>query len=191
MLVKVRKGIFETNSSSAHSLIVTKSDNEYLTKKEIKDYHYGRVFTKTNPFYLFQDKDIYGRAPFSIIYNCDSKLDYVLASLHNLPDIYNTLQIFSDYTGIKNFEITSSENKILNSFLDEVPCIDDGSDNLIKNFMKKTGYTIKDIIFNKSIKIIIDGDEYNIFSDMMKNKIINTNNLKYYYNGYILKKKFK
>lgn len=88
MKYQVRKGCFETNSSSMHSLIITKkNENVRMTQKEIRE-----------EFYLDEDwykerhkndeKEIvrldlwhneFGRSPFSVLSSFEEKLAYAVA----------------------------------------------------------------------------------------------------------------
>ena len=88
MKYQIRKGCFETNSSSMHSLIVTKKNsNVRMTQKEIRE-----------EFYLDEDwykerhkndeKEIvrldlwhneFGRSPFSVLSSFEEKLAYAIA----------------------------------------------------------------------------------------------------------------
>ena len=96
----VRRGIFETNSSSMHSIVVTNQDS--VLEKELR--REGHYFGLNNllSFYLSDDMD-FGRYPFEILVSFKDKLRYAFASL--LPyddaessDIYKELiEIAKDY----------------------------------------------------------------------------------------------
>ena len=94
---QIRRCVFETNSSSMHSLVVTKKATTY-SKDEI-----------LNEFYLFDDKETgdkdcvwkirdddleFGRSPFRALGNFHDKWLYACASLveEYKDDIYNELE---------------------------------------------------------------------------------------------------
>ena len=84
MKLQVRRGTFETNSSSQHTLVITKS-NEYLTTKEIcQDLFYDSI--PENTVHICGYDLSFGRSPFRIIHSFYGKLCYVYASL---VDNYN------------------------------------------------------------------------------------------------------
>ena len=55
MRIKIRKGVFETNSSSMHSLVV-KKENEYYTQEEMT----GRMYLDDNGVWkIWSDDDLH------------------------------------------------------------------------------------------------------------------------------------
>lgn len=84
MKIQIRQGTFETNSSSQHTLVITKT-NEYLTTEEIcQDLFYDSIPEKTVHISGFDLS--FGRSPFRIIHSFYGKLCYAYASL---VDNYN------------------------------------------------------------------------------------------------------
>ena len=88
MKYQIRKGCFETNSSSAHSLIVTKKNsNIRMTQKEIRDEFYlneewykirhkndEKEGVEIDPYY-----NNFGRSPFNVLTSFEDKLSYAIA----------------------------------------------------------------------------------------------------------------
>lgn len=88
MKYQIRKGCFETNSSSSHSLIVTKkNENIRMTQKEIRD-----EFYLNEEWYKERHKDDekeiveidpwdneFGRSPFNVLVTFEDKLSYAVA----------------------------------------------------------------------------------------------------------------
>ena len=88
MKYQIRKGCFETNSSSSHSLIVTKKNsNVRMTQEEIRDEFYldedwykehhknnKEEIVKINPW----DNE-FGRSPFNVLVTFRDKLAYAVA----------------------------------------------------------------------------------------------------------------
>lgn len=102
---QIRKGVWETNSSSCHSLTVLKStSNDYYTREEIRDSVWlwkGRLqFTDWNMYF--------GRSPFRTLNDFEGKLRYAVACLVNKygDKYYNELfDICKKYvTGFEDFE---------------------------------------------------------------------------------------
>lgn len=78
MRIKIRKGVFETNSSSMHSLVV-KKENEYYTQEEMT----GRMYLDDNGVWkIWSDDDLhFGREPFQCLGDFSKKVKYAIASL--------------------------------------------------------------------------------------------------------------
>ncbi len=76
---QIRQGVFETNSSSIHSLVV-KKDSAYYTEEEVRECVYVQENGKVDLRY----EDMYfGRSPFQVLTSFGEKLQYVLASMCN------------------------------------------------------------------------------------------------------------
>ena len=89
MKYQVRKGCFETNSSSMHSLIVTKKNsNVRMTQEEIRDEfcldsYWSTERTNKNgkevlEVNMYSDNE-FDRSPFSVLSSFDDKLKYAIA----------------------------------------------------------------------------------------------------------------
>ena len=88
MKYQIRKGCFETNSSSMHSLIITKeNENVRMTQEEIRDEFYlnedwykerhkddEKEIVEIRPW----DND-FGRSPFTVLASFEDKLAYAIA----------------------------------------------------------------------------------------------------------------
>ena len=74
MKLTIRKGMFETNSSSMHSIIITKNNNEY-TQDELEDGYYNGVLKLWN-----SDELEFDRYPFELLATWDRKVCFAIAS---------------------------------------------------------------------------------------------------------------
>lgn len=85
MKYQVRKGCWETNSSSMHSLVMTKkNENVRMTKQEIRDEFYlDADWNKNKPNILILDSydSNFGRSPFNVLTSFRDKLSYAIASI--------------------------------------------------------------------------------------------------------------
>ena len=71
----IRRNCFETNSSSMHSIVVTKND-ERLTEKEIKDALWDRTILS-----IWNEENLcFGRYPFKVLSNLEDKVMYAIAN---------------------------------------------------------------------------------------------------------------
>lgn len=80
MKIQIRTGMFETNSSSAHSLLIMKK-RQTMTQKEIRDEFYlDEDWHKDNVLRLNSYDNEYGRS-FNVLTSFRDKLSYALASM--------------------------------------------------------------------------------------------------------------
>lgn len=56
--------------------------------------------------------------------------------------------------------------------------VDHQSKGLLRGFMKKYNVSLKDFLIRKDIAVVVDGDEYCIFDNMIRDGIINMKNIK-------------
>ena len=80
MKFQIRTGMFETNSSSAHSLLIMKKC-QIMTQQEIRDEFYlDEYWHKDNVLRLGSYGNEYGRG-FDVLTSFRDKLSYALASM--------------------------------------------------------------------------------------------------------------
>ena len=80
MKINVRTGMFETNSSSAHSLLIMKK-RQTMTQQEIRDeYYLDEEWHNGNVLRLHSYDNEYGRS-FDVLTSFRDKLSYALASM--------------------------------------------------------------------------------------------------------------
>lgn len=109
MKYQIRKGCFETNSSSMHSLIITKeNENVRMTQEEIRDEFYlnedwykerhkddEKEIVEIRPW----DND-FGRSPFTVLTSFEDKLAYAIAEYcgnnYSIKSYVKSEQIFDD-----------------------------------------------------------------------------------------------
>ena len=90
MKKQVRRNVFETNSSSMHSLVIKKSDDHYTTD-EIMD---GIYLHKDGTYKPWNHEMYFGRSPFDCLETFEGKWLYSLASLCTdvKSDVYKELE---------------------------------------------------------------------------------------------------
>ena len=125
----IRKGCFETNSSSAHSLLITKNDTHVTTDELLSNGsdNDDRIYVDDNgEIWLFGIQRGYGRSPFEILSSFEDKLKYAMCEFlgykHGDEDDYDSFyQGFIDITkelipGFVDFDISTKDVDI---YLDE------------------------------------------------------------------------
>ena len=162
---QIRRGVFETNSSSMHSLVVMKRD-QYYTRDEVE----SCVYVNKDGYISVWDNDEYfGRSPFRVLTTLEDKSLYVVASTARNGkmdnEVYETVcNVMRSYIpNFKGFSYRDSPHTYIG--VDE---------DILTPFLQEEQITIEEFLINKKYRVIVDGDEYCIYSDMKKAGMINT-----------------
>lgn len=167
MKLTIRNGMFETNSSSMHSIVICKDGGSY-TEKELHD-----------PIFLdgtikFWENDLeFGRSPFELLTTWDRKLAFVIASLcrNKEEEDEEAKNIITELEKIVSKHIPECCKIKIADICYEYSSwpygyIDHQSLGLLDRLLKEEGVSIEEFIFNKKYIVVIDGDEYCIFNQM-------------------------
>lgn len=157
---QIRPNVFETNSSSSHSLVVTKTDRHY-TDEEIREYLDYRI-DDDGLIKLYSDEAYFGRSPFNILSTFREKMMYAYACAVPMGEedvVTEAVQEFiPEFKGIK--------------YDRKYECI--GTDDcLLFDWLGSAGVTLVEFLSNDKYKVICDGDEYCIWSHAKKSGLIN------------------
>lgn len=177
-MIKIRKNVFETNSSSMHSLCVSKV-SEYFTKEEMLT---SCKLSDGNIVINSEDDLCFDRYPFYILASFYDKLRYVIPSFCDQNAENATKESLE-----KSFsEIINTVKEILpeidgvvlpNSYYDEDEVsygwIDHQSVGILRNYFEETDTSLKEFLTNKKYIIIVDGDEYEEWEKVKNSGIIN------------------
>ena len=161
---QIRNGVFETNSSSMHSLVIRSDEviegDIYLTQDEI-DKEVKLYMHKKDTFNDFEKDWYFGRAPFMIMSSFVEKWKYAYSSYA--------------YDESKQDELVKLLKELSPQVKKFVPPEYCGTDDaLLDSWLKKANIDLKEFLTNKKYIIICDGDEYCIWEDMKKSGIIDT-----------------
>lgn len=185
----IRRSVFETNSSSMHSIAISKYDSHY-TDQEVYDSfnyfdkHYGRQEDLHIQFFeaygYHNDKSAlrFGRYPFRILSTFCDKLRYYIASRSNIwedKDYTKFLNhIMERYPRIKSFEFTKTpeyEKEYTDNIYD-YGYIDHESREMLFSFLLKKNIDIDEFLTNRKYIIFVDGDEYAVSTHLVKSNIL-------------------
>ena len=153
MNIAIRSGVFETNSSSSHSICIRNDrDNLCIDRENIVDNILnGRGEWKITGMY-------FGRSPFRYLAKFSEKVIYALANNLDYIEIENIVRKhvpeFTEFKFVTESGCGQTDDYILDSWL-------------ISNHVSLEDFLTKDSYF-----VICDGDEYFIFSDMIESGII-------------------
>ena len=167
-MIKIRCNTFETNSSSSHSLVIRKDntfyedESVYYTKEEIQDELSWLLSDDKKTYGKSWCDWYYGRAPFRILTTFRDKLSYAYANYYYDKDkVKELLDIIRKYIPeIKKF------GKVKDVGVDEP---------WLAGWLEKYNLSLEEFLTNRKYTVICDGDEYNIWMDMVDTGIIDLN----------------
>ena len=156
---QIRKNVFETNSSSTHSLVLFKHREERYTHDEMyKELKYDIKDGIYRPW----EEMYFGRYPFRVLTSFQDKLHYAYANTHGIEEkIAEVTEVLSTLVP----EVWGFESK------DEYMGVDETT---LPYWLKELGITLEEFLVNKKYAVICDGDEYCIWEDLKEKGIINT-----------------
>ena len=180
-MIQVRNGVFETNSSSSHSIVILKNKkfNKNFDDNEIKSDFWldsdgnASVFERSNDF---------GRFPFHVISSFREKVLYCIAyycgsynSREDSRDKYNEIieivRKFNDFRWPKADYWGEDESVQKEDNLD-YGSVDHQSIETLRRFIYNEGISLEEFLLNKKYLIIIDGDEYNEFLELVDSGLV-------------------
>lgn len=176
---QIRRNVFETNSSSSHSLVIT-TDNEHYTREEINKNFY---VTKKGIVRLWESSLEFYRSPFDMLVTFKDKLRYAIASSNgNLVD--KCREICKKYVdGFIDFEfdtkdyVWDSEVKDYVETNEPIPNYGGTDDYQIEGWLKSYNVSLEEFLTNKRYIVVVDGDEYAIYDHIKKSGLFDTSKI--------------
>lgn len=169
-MIQIRNGIYETNSSSSHAIVI-RSQGERLTPEEIKE----RVWLWRDGGLEIRD-NWFGRSPFRILRRVEEKAAYAIAYYSFCPEKRQEIidMVIRNIPGcekldfpMRHYSIHSEDDVV------DYGSVDHQSEGLLTKLVNEHGVSLEEFIFNPKYQVVIDGDEYNIFGDMIDDGLIN------------------
>lgn len=172
----IREGCFETNSSSLHSIVIKKKDSYY---NENSPFAWDCYIDKNGIINVWNDEDIFfERHPFRFLISPYKKALYAIGALSKSigDDVYKEIiEIMKiAYPNFKDFKFPSYYN-------DEPTKPYSQDYGRLKNFMNEKNISMKEFILNEKYVVIVDGDEYCIWSDFKNSGLIDLEAIDYEY----------
>lgn len=176
---QIRRNVFETNSSSSHSLVIT-TDNEHYTREEINKNFY---VTKKGIVRLWESSLEFYRSPFDMLVTFKDKLRYAIASSNgNLVD--ECREICKKYVdGFTDFEfdtkdyVWDSEVKDYVETDEPIPNYGGTDDYQIEGWLKSYNVSLEEFLTNKRYIVVVDGDEYNCWFHIKDSGLVDTSKI--------------
>lgn len=161
MIIKIRSGAFETNSSSQHSICIRNDKNGLCVDREniVDNILNGRGEWKITGMY-------FGRSPFRYLSKFSEKVIYALANGINYHDIEDI---------VKEYVPEFTEFKFINNeYSDGSPVTGYTDDYILSGWLEHHSVSLRDFLTKDSYFVICDGDEYYIYNDMVTSGIISS-----------------
>jgi len=163
-MIQIRHNVFETNSSSSHSLIMLKEDKPL---EQFVDPEY--LLNDKGQLRLWPDMIEFGRSPFQFLTTWYERLCYAIACFAYDDEMRDKLEeiCYSRVIGFKGFRFPTRDyyERHPDDFTEKYNYgyVDHQSMDLLENFLNNNGISLEEFIFNDRYIVVIDGDEYNIF----------------------------
>ena len=164
-MLRIREHIFETNSSSAHSIVLRQKYNGNSVEKNLKVFN--EIVSKNNNTYVL-DKEGQYSCNFRYIHTWREKLKYAILFYHihhdeneriiNIDE--NDEYVLSKLKEVSNIESISYVDK--KEFYEE-SYIDHASVMELDHFLNYKKVDLVDFIFNDKYALITDNDNDSIF----------------------------
>jgi len=166
-MISIRRGVFETNSSSSHSIAINSNSDKIAVDRDyiLENFINGKGMWK-------MDNPSFGRAPFRYLSKFYEKVCYV----YEMARYKDTLME----------ELENIVEKYIPEFKGFTDVYDSGyseGDVNLTCFLADHNISLEDFLVNEKYIIICDGDEYNIFMDMVHLGIVNKNTVDTPYNN--------
>lgn len=183
----IRENTFETNSSSMHSLVISKKARPY-SKFANNLHYYGHEFK------LFDvcEEARFERYPFKILSSPKDKLRYYVAHYVGFRGDKQRLKEVEDLV----HELTGCPKKDIKLYYEETDYW--GSEKTVKSYgwagindtgedvfdyIEKNSISLKEFILDPRYTVVVDGDEYQEFKKLFHKGIIDLDNIEYISSG--------
>ena len=155
MKISIRQGVFETNSSSMHSLCILnhsdKNINTYTNKID------------ENGIWKFEEGELdFYRYPFRFLHTFEGKVKYAIANYESIILISDIVKKYNP--NFVRFEFAKSHGEIDTGGTD---------DYALNSWLENNNITLEDFLINPRYAVICDGDEYCTFDRLIDLGLIN------------------
>ena len=163
-MLQIRRNVFETNSSSSHSIVVMKEAPARDKLTDMMDWFFSQ-----RELHFYEDDLSFGRAPFDVLDDWYGRLRYALA-LFAYDDVMRDRITEILRKRLPNFEeFVFPQEPWYNEDEDDTEyqyfygSVDHQSMDLLSKFLTDHDISLEDFIFDDRYIVIIDGDEYHVF----------------------------
>lgn len=180
-MIKIRSGVFETNSSSTHSIAVRNGMHQHITSIEEAKREDEDLVVKDGYIVIESDTELEFGWGFDIFDTFYKRLLYAIAStcrvfmndddkyeVEGLDEIVSVVhEIFPEIVGIKLPMDYYDETKV------SVGYVDHQSYGTYQEFVNENDMSMKEFLANKDVMLIIDNDNSDHFGDIVRSGVFN------------------
>lgn len=171
-MIYIRKGVFETNSSSSHSIVMMKEGKPLKTVADSNmvdaDWHVNK--DGVMDFWLEDDLE-FGRSPFDMLTDWYGRLRYCIATYGDQKDKLREIEEICQrrISGFVKFKFKEDrwENGYYHGYIDHQ------SLGLLDAALEKYNIGLEEFIFDNKYIVVVDGDEYCLFNTLMDTALFN------------------
>ena len=177
---QIRNGVFETNSSSMHSLVIKKDSGYYTNEELIEDIY----LDKNGTWDIWNDEQIsFGRFPFKCLATFESKVRYAIGSLCGYrSDAEAKFKEIERIVTEVVWECTSISLPTRRYSLSGEISYGYVDIDILTPFLENEGISLREFLTNKKYVVIVDGDEYCIWDSMKQSGLVNMDEIEKEYN---------
>lgn len=165
-MINIRNGVFETNSSSSHSICINNANQ--TVSADLSAYIDDNGMWSINGI----DLEFY-RAPFRVLTSPEAKIRYAIACTAYLGKESDKFQMIEQT--VQEIEPKFKHFVFLPSkwFGGSDPDMGGTDESILFPWLEENHVNLKEFITSGKYFVVCDGDEYNIFSDLVKTGIVN------------------
>ena len=160
---QVRLNIFETNSSSSHSCVITDFEGRY-SQEEIMNHV---CLWDDGKAIMWESRLEFGRSPFDFLNTFESKTRYAIASSNGrlVPQIVEVWKKyvpgFSHFEFDEKYRVWDEEKQEYVETDDDNPVYEYGytDDSMIEGWLKEYNVSVEDFLTMRKYCVVVDGDE--------------------------------
>ena len=174
-MIQYRLGVFETNSSSSHSIVIRKQEPK-LTVLTAKERDYGGDYGYVSNGLLHIHESDFGWG-FGVLYRWVDRLAYAMASLCKTGNEIRKLldSVLDEHPEVTGLRIYGYEDgKITSSgYKGGWGSIDHQSEGILASFLEEKGILPAEFVNDDRYIVIIDNDNTCTFADLVNCGLIN------------------
>ena len=155
MNIQIRQGVFETNSSSMHSLCILNHSDKNI------DTYTNKI--DENGIWKFEEGELdFYRYPFRFLHTFEGKVKYAIANYESIMLIVDVVKKYNP--NFVQFEFAKSHGRIDTGGTD---------DYALSSWLENNNITLEEFLINPRYAVICDGDEYCTFYKLIDLGLIN------------------
>lgn len=162
-MIKIRKNVFETNSSSMHSVALC-NNKGYYTREEIEEER--EIVIRDNILVVKEEDSFFGWG-FEVLTTFYQKLMYTIASLSTDDALIAVQKVFPEVEEIKMIPQDNKNGELVKA----TGSVDHQSYGTLQGFLEKQNIDIAEFLYNKKYMVIIDNDNTCTWADYVMSGI--------------------